>query len=46
MKKKFNCEIGFSDHSTDNVIAAAASKAGATLFEKHICLKKRKRIRL
>ena len=40
MKKKFNCEIGFSDHSTDNVIAAAASKAGATLFEKHICLKK------
>ena len=39
MKKKFNCEIGFSDHSQNFDIAAAASKAGATIFEKHICLK-------
>ena len=38
MKKKFNCEIGFSDHSKDLSVAAAASKAGATIFEKHICL--------
>jgi pseudaminic acid synthase len=40
MKKKFNCEIGFSDHSTDNNIASAASLAGATVIEKHISLKK------
>ena len=39
MKKKFKCEIGFSDHSTDYSVAAAAYKAGATIFEKHICLK-------
>ena len=38
MKKKFNCKIGFSDHSKDLSVAAAASKAGATIFEKHICL--------
>tara|TARA_B100001057_G_C22862247_1_gene955003 strand:+ start:2669 stop:3745 length:1077 start_codon:yes stop_codon:yes gene_type:complete len=40
MKKKFNCEVGFSDHSTDNTIASAASLAGATVIEKHISLKK------
>ena len=39
MKKKFNCEIGFSDHSNDFNIASAAVLAGATLIEKHICLK-------
>ena len=39
LKKKFNCEIGFSDHSTDSRIAAAAVNAGATVIEKHICLK-------
>ena len=39
MKKKFNCEIGFSDHSQNLDVAAAASRAGATIFEKHICLK-------
>ena len=39
LKKKFNCEIGFSDHSTDTRIAAAAINAGATVIEKHICLK-------
>ena len=39
LKKKFKCEIGFSDHSTDNKIAAAAINAGATVIEKHICLK-------
>ena len=39
LKKKFKCEIGFSDHSTDNKIAAAAISAGATVIEKHICLK-------
>ena len=39
MKEKFNCEIGFSDHSKNLMVAEAASKAGATIFEKHICLK-------
>jgi pseudaminic acid synthase len=39
MKKKFKCEIGFSDHSNDSRIAAAAVKAGATIIEKHISLK-------
>ena len=39
LKKKFKCEIGFSDHSTDTRIAAAAVNAGATVIEKHICLK-------
>ena len=39
LKKKFNCEVGFSDHSTDNKIATAAVLAGATVVEKHISLK-------
>ena len=39
LKKKFKCEVGFSDHSTDHKIAAAAINAGATMIEKHICLK-------
>ncbi len=40
MKKKFKCEIGFSDHSNDFRIAAAAVDSGATIVEKHISLKK------
>lgn len=39
LKKKFKCEVGFSDHSTDPRVAAAAVKAGATVIEKHISLK-------
>jgi len=39
MKKKFGCEIGFSDHSNDFRIASAAVSVGATLVEKHISLK-------
>ena len=38
MKKNLIAKIGFSDHSKDLSVAAAASKAGATIFEKHICL--------
>lgn len=39
LKKKFKCEIGLSDHSNDNSIALLAAYSGASIFEKHICLK-------
>lgn len=39
MKKKFNCEIGFSDHSNDLRIPSVAVNVGATIVEKHIKLK-------
>ena len=39
LQKKFKCEIGLSDHSTDNTIALLAAFNGASIFEKHICLK-------
>ena len=39
LKKKFNCKVGFSDHSNDNEIAFSAALAGAEIFEKHIALK-------
>ena len=42
LKKKFKCEVGLSDHSNDNAIALLAAYAGASIFEKHICLKKSK----
>ena len=38
LKKKFKCEIGFSDHSNDFRIASMAVKLGATIVEKHISL--------
>jgi pseudaminic acid synthase len=38
LKKKFNCEIGFSDHSTDNSVAMLAIAKGARVIEKHIAL--------
>lgn len=43
LKDKFGCKIGFSDHSTDNEIAAAAVAAGAQIFEKHIALNNQKK---
>ncbi len=39
MKKKFKCEIGFSDHSNDFRVASMAVRMGATIVEKHIRLK-------
>jgi pseudaminic acid synthase len=39
MKKKFKCDIGFSDHSESFDIPSVAAKIGAQLIEKHICLK-------
>ena len=36
MKKKFNCEIGLSDHSNDSIIAKIAVSLGVRVIEKHI----------
>ncbi len=43
LKKKFNCPIGFSDHSKDNRVAFSAISAGAEIVEKHIALKNQKK---
>jgi len=42
LKKKFNCKVGFSDHSTDSRIAMSAIIAGAEVIEKHIALDNQK----
>ncbi len=38
LQKKFNCEIGFSDHSVDNSVAMLAVASGVRIIEKHIAL--------
>jgi pseudaminic acid synthase len=38
LKEKYNCKIGFSDHSTDIRAGVAAVSAGAEIIEKHIAL--------
>jgi len=43
LKKRYNCKIGFSDHSTDNRVVAAAIAAGAEVIEKHIALEGQKK---
>ena len=43
LKSRFNCKIGFSDHSNDNKIAIAAALVGAEVFEKHIALEGQKK---
>ena len=43
MKERFNCKVGFSDHSTDNKVVAAAIAAGAEVIEKHIALEGQKK---
>ncbi len=43
LKKKFNCRIGLSDHSTNNKVAIAAIAAGAEVIEKHIALDNQKK---
>ena len=42
LKEKFNCRVGFSDHSKNNNIANIAVALGAEVIEKHIALEKQK----
>jgi len=42
LKRKFKCMVGFSDHSTNNLVASAAVAAGAEIVEKHIALENQK----
>ena len=43
LKERYNCKVGFSDHSTDNKVVAAAIGAGAEVIEKHIALEGQKK---
>lgn len=43
LKKKFNCKVGLSDHSTNNIVALCAVACGAEIIEKHIALKNQKK---
>jgi pseudaminic acid synthase len=43
LQERYNCKIGFSDHSTDNKVVAAAIAAGAEVIEKHIALERQKK---
>jgi len=43
LKERYNCKIGFSDHSTDNKVVATAIAAGAEVIEKHIALESQKK---
>ena len=43
LKERYDCQVGFSDHSTDNKVVAAAIAAGAEVIEKHIALKGQKK---
>ena len=40
-KKKFNCNIGLSDHSLSTIVPAAAVAMGATFIEKHFTLSRK-----
>lgn len=39
--KKFNCPIGYSDHTSSNISAMTAVALGATFFEKHFTLSRK-----
>jgi pseudaminic acid synthase len=43
LKEKYKCKIGFSDHSLDNKVVAAAVASGAEVIEKHIALEGQKK---
>lgn len=44
MRKKFKCEIGYSDHSIGVTAATSSIHYGATFIEKHICLDRQRGI--
>lgn len=41
MKKKFNLEVGYSDHSIGNEASCAAAILGSRIFEKHFTISKK-----
>lgn len=41
LARRFNCPVGFSDHTLGHVAAIAAVGLGATVFEKHYTLDKK-----
>ncbi len=43
LKERYNCKVGFSDHSIDKKVVAAAIAAGAEVIEKHIALEGQKK---
>ncbi len=43
LKERYNCKVGFSDHSIDNKVVAAAIATGAEVIEKHIALEGQKK---
>ena len=38
LKKRYNCEVGLSDHSNNKIIPAISAGFGAKIFEKHIAI--------
>lgn len=41
LKERYNCIVGFSDHSVSNVFSVAAVGLGACIIEKHITLNRK-----